>query len=86
VNYPASVGCSTCFWWDVLTSTALSDEQGWFKHLQQKVNQPFPKPLKQLLPRTTHFYDKIFLPMFITWKWQLEILRLNKAIRSLNKI
>ncbi|NEQ27504.1 MAG: DUF4037 domain-containing protein, partial [Microcoleus sp. SIO2G3] len=49
VSYQASVGYSTCFWWNVLKSTALYDENGWFKQLQEKANQPFPEPLKKAI-------------------------------------
>ncbi|NEO94855.1 MAG: DUF4037 domain-containing protein [Moorea sp. SIO3G5] len=49
VNHQASIGYSTCFWWNILTSVCLYDADGWFKQLQQKVNQPYPEPLKQAI-------------------------------------
>lgn len=40
VKHQASVGYSTCFWWNVLNSQILYDRDGWYKQLQQKANQP----------------------------------------------
>lgn len=47
VYHQASVGYSTCFWWNVLTSVDLYDPKGWLKELQQKANQPYPEKLKR---------------------------------------
>lgn len=47
--HQASVGYSTCFWWNVLTSLPLYDRDGWFKQLQEKANQPYPEPLKRAI-------------------------------------
>lgn len=49
VHHQASVGYSTCFWWNVLTSAPLYDGTGWFKQLQEKANQPYPEPLKRAI-------------------------------------
>ncbi|KAB8330233.1 DUF4037 domain-containing protein [Scytonema tolypothrichoides VB-61278] len=49
VKHQASVGYSTCFWWNVLHSTILYDRNDWFKQLQQKANQPYPEPLRQAI-------------------------------------
>ena len=49
VHHQASVGYSTCFWWNVLTSVPLSDAKGWFKKLQEKANQPYPEKLKRAI-------------------------------------
>lgn len=49
VRHQASVGYSTCFWWNVLTSAPLYDEEGWFKQLQEKANQPYPEALKKAI-------------------------------------
>lgn len=49
VQYQASVGYSTCFWGNVLTSVPLYDENGWFKQLQETANQPYPEPLKRAI-------------------------------------
>ncbi|HEY9831049.1 MAG TPA: DUF4037 domain-containing protein [Stenomitos sp.] len=49
VYHQASVGYSTCFWWNILTSVGLYDPKGWLKELQQKANQPYPERLKRAI-------------------------------------
>ncbi|HEY9638218.1 MAG TPA: hypothetical protein V6D14_32805 [Coleofasciculaceae cyanobacterium] len=49
IQHQASVGYSTCFWWNVLTSTPVYDKSGWFKQLKQRVNQPYPERLKKAI-------------------------------------
>ncbi len=43
----ASVGYSTCFWYNVLNSQILFDRQGWFLALQKSANRPYPCELKR---------------------------------------
>jgi hypothetical protein len=45
-RYEASVGYSTCFWHNVLTSRVLFDRSGWFGALQARTRQPYPWQLK----------------------------------------
>lgn len=47
VEHQASVGYSTCFWRNVLTSVCLYDQNNWFKKLQEKAKQPYPEALKK---------------------------------------
>jgi hypothetical protein len=54
VHHQASVGYSTCFWWNVLTSAPLYDDKDWFKQLQEKANQPYPEPLKKAIIAKNH--------------------------------
>ena len=49
VKHHASVGFSTCFWWNVVSSLPLYDRDGWFMQLQQKANQSYPEPLRQAI-------------------------------------
>ncbi|MBZ8179718.1 DUF4037 domain-containing protein [Oscillatoria salina] len=49
IHHQASVGYSTCLWWNVLTSVSLFDRNGWFKKLQEKSKQPYPESLKKAI-------------------------------------
>jgi hypothetical protein len=49
VRHEASVGYSTCFWYNVLHSQPLFDRTGWFAELQQKAGQPYPPELKRAI-------------------------------------
>ncbi|NES94452.1 MAG: DUF4037 domain-containing protein [Desertifilum sp. SIO1I2] len=49
VHHQASVGYSTCFWANVLSSQILYDRAGWFEQLQQKARQPYPTALQQTI-------------------------------------
>ena len=48
-RHQASVGYSTCFWYNVLFSRVLSDRSGWFHRLQQTVHQPYPEQLRRAI-------------------------------------
>lgn len=54
VEHQASVGYSTCFWRNVLTSVCLYDQNDWFKNLQEKVKQPYPEALKKAVVAKNH--------------------------------
>ncbi len=49
VKHQASVGYSTCFWYNVVNSKILFDRRGWFAQLQQRANQPYPEPLRRAI-------------------------------------
>jgi hypothetical protein len=49
VRHEASVGYSTCFWYNVLHSKALFDRVGWFAELQRRAAQPYPAELRQAI-------------------------------------
>jgi predicted nucleotidyltransferase len=48
-RHEASIGYSTCFWYNVRNSRVLSDRNGWFAAIQKRANQPYPKELKQAI-------------------------------------
>jgi hypothetical protein len=47
VRHEASVGYSTCFWYNVLHSKPLFDRTGWFAALQWSAQVEYPPELKQ---------------------------------------
>lgn len=49
VKHQASVGFSTCLWWNVLTSLPLYDRDDWFRQFKEKAAQPYPEQLKQAI-------------------------------------
>jgi hypothetical protein len=46
-RHEASVGYSTCFWYNVLHSRVLFDRTGWFAALQSKTEMQYPAELKR---------------------------------------
>ena len=46
VRHEASVGYSTCFWYNVLHSRVLFDRAGWFEALQRRTRQGYPEKLR----------------------------------------
>jgi len=48
-RHETSVGYSTCFWHNVLSSKNLFDRNGWFAKLQKKANRPYPDPLRRAI-------------------------------------
>jgi len=49
VHHQASVGYSTCFWYNLLHSQKLFDRSGWFANLQQRAGQPYPHELRRAI-------------------------------------
>ena len=47
VRHEASIGYTTCFWFNVLHSEPLFDRQGWFKRLQDRANVTYPDELRR---------------------------------------
>lgn len=47
VRCEASVGYSTAFWHNVLTSLILFDRSGWFTGIQQRASLPYPSALQR---------------------------------------
>ena len=49
VRHEASVGYSTCFWYNVLHSQRLFDRTGWFVALQDKAAVDYPSELRKAI-------------------------------------
>ena len=48
-QHQASVGYSTCFWYNVRYSQVLFDRHGWLKDLKSFSDQPYPPELKRAI-------------------------------------
>jgi len=48
-QYEASVGYSTCFWYNVRVSRILFDREGWFGNLQVRADVPYPEELRRAI-------------------------------------
>jgi hypothetical protein len=53
-RHEASIGYSTCFWFNIRSSRALFDRSGWFRVLQDNASQPYPDPLKRAIIAKNH--------------------------------
>lgn len=53
-RHEASVGYSTCFWYNVRNSRALFERSGWFKAIQETADQPYPEELKRAIVAKNH--------------------------------
>ena len=49
VRHEASIGYSTCFWYNVLHSEARHDPQGWYRQLQARARVPYPEALQRAI-------------------------------------
>ena len=47
VRHEASIGYTTCFWFNVLHSEPLFDREGWFQRLQDGANIAYPDELRR---------------------------------------
>jgi Nucleotidyltransferase domain len=48
-RHEASLGYSTCFWHNVLTSKPYFDRSNWFAELQKRAAQPYPEKLVEAI-------------------------------------
>jgi len=53
-RHEASVGYSTCFWYNVRNSQPLFDRTGWFAKIQEVAGQPYPEELKRAIIAKNH--------------------------------
>ncbi|MGB7891691.1 MAG: DUF4037 domain-containing protein [Microcoleus sp.] len=80
VKYQASVGYSTCFWWNVLTSVSLYDRDGWFQQFQANVDRPYPEQLRQAIIAKNY---PILRHQIFSFRHQLESAVLRRDLVSI---
>jgi len=49
LRHEASIGYSTCFWFNVLHSTILFDRDSWYGRLQARARLPYPDSLRRAI-------------------------------------
>jgi predicted nucleotidyltransferase len=49
LRHAASVGYTTCFWFNVVHSQALADRDGWYRRLQERADVPYPEGLRRAI-------------------------------------
>lgn len=81
IKYQASVGYSTCFWWNILHSKLLYSRNSWFEQLQLKANQPYPEQLKQAIVAKNY---PILRNTIFSYYHQIEIAIKRKDIIAFN--
>ena len=54
VRHEASIGYSTCFWYNVLHSEILADPKGWYADLQARARTPYPDALRRAVIAKNH--------------------------------
>lgn len=54
VRHEASIGYSTCFWFNVLHSEALFDPRKWYRELQRRAGGPYPEELRRAIVAKNH--------------------------------
>jgi predicted nucleotidyltransferase len=47
VRHAAAIGYTTCFWYNIIHSEALSDPRGWYCQLQERARIPYPEELRR---------------------------------------
>jgi hypothetical protein len=52
--HQASIGYTTCFWYNVLHSDPLFDRTGWFRALQERAREPYPSELQIAIIRKNY--------------------------------
>lgn len=81
VKYQASVGYSTCFWWNVLTSQTLYERDNWLTQLKARANQPYPEALMQAIVAKNY---PILRHNISSYMHQIELAVLRRDFVSIN--
>jgi predicted nucleotidyltransferase len=70
VRHEASIGYTTCFWYNVLHSEPLWDRGDWFHGLQQGVNVAYPEELRRTIVVKNW---PILRRNQSSYRWQIEL-------------
>lgn len=81
VRHEASVGYSTCFWYNVLNSRLLHDREEWYGQLRQKADRPYPEPLREAVVAKNY---PILRDTHSSYRYQIEAAIRHRDRVSLN--
>lgn len=81
VKHQASVGFSTCFWWNVLTSLPLYERDNWLTQLKARANQPYPEALMRAIVAKNY---PILRNNISSYMHQIELAVLRRDFISIN--
>jgi predicted nucleotidyltransferase len=81
VKHEASVGYSTCFWFNILHSTSLYDRTGWFSKLKDTATMDYPDALRDAIIAKNY---PLLRQVISSYKNQLEKAYARADVISLN--
>ncbi len=81
VRHVASVGYSTCFWYNVRSSELLFDRHGWLAALKRRAEVPYPEELRRAVVAKNHPILRDHLSSFLR---QLERAVVRRDFVSVN--
>jgi len=81
IRHEASLGYSTCLWYNVLVSVPLYDRYGWFGQLRARAEQPYPTTLRRAIVARNH---PVLRHINSSYLHQLELALLRGDLVSAN--
>ena len=80
-RHEASLGYTTCLWYNVRNSRPLFDPEGWFARLQDRANAPYPEGLRRAIIAKNY---PILRDTISSYRHQLELAARRGDLVSLN--
>jgi predicted nucleotidyltransferase len=80
-DHKASIGYSTCFWYNVRNSELLFDRESWFAQLQLKASAPYPPELKRAIIAKNH---PILRTTISSYVHQIEVAQRRHDVVAVN--
>ena len=81
LDYQASMGYSTCFWYTVRYSQVFHDPKGWFSGLEEICQRPYPEALRQNIIAHNHPVLRQVIP---SYAYQIEKAVIRSDLVSVN--
>lgn len=81
IDHQASIGYTTCFWYNVRNSTILFDREAWFARLQEQASAKYPAELKRNIIAKNH---PILRSNMSSYLHQIELAQARGDVVSVN--